>query len=37
MDKQYILNEIKRTAKENNNVALCSTKFEKETGIKKSS
>lgn len=34
MDKEYIVNEIKRTAKENNGVPLGVRKFASETGIK---
>ena len=34
MDKQFILAEINRTAKENDNKPLGSKRFEKETGIK---
>ncbi len=34
MDKQFILDEIKRTAKENDGVPLGKTSFQKQTGIK---
>jgi hypothetical protein len=33
-DKQHILDEIKRTAKENNGIPLGTQRFFKETGIK---
>jgi len=34
MNKQHILNEIIRTAKENNGIPLGRDRFERETGIK---
>jgi hypothetical protein len=36
MDKAHIISEIRRTAKANGGVALGSTRFERETGIRKS-